>query len=172
MELVRCDFDIKKIKNGAIIFSTKRKNENLYETPNNFLKKALVQNENNKFILDLKKVIFKKDEIVFRFKPQNVNLPNKLANASITFLKDIDKQKIVEMNKIEERPKIQENPPLIEFKKIAPPRIIRNPYIYTNVESGYSAKSFPYVYIQRYRDGPQPNKFQTTPQVALGYIPR
>ncbi len=45
--------------------------------------------------------------------------------------------------------------------------MIANPYIYTNVESGYSAKSFPYVYIQRYDYGPQPGRYQTTPQVAL-----
>jgi len=43
---------------------------------------------------------------------------------------------------------------------------IKNPYIYTNVESGYSAKSFPSTYVQRYKYGPQGNKSQTTPQVS------
>jgi len=52
-------------------------------------------------------------------------------------------------------------------KNIPTYQMISNPYIYTNVESGYSAKSFPYVYIQRYDYGPQPGRYQTTPQVAL-----
>lgn len=52
------------------------------------------------------------------------------------------------------------------------PSPVRNPYIYTNVESGYSARSFPQVFVQRYRYGPQGDKFQTTPQVAPVYSPR
>jgi len=45
----------------------------------------------------------------------------------------------------------------------------------TNVESGYSAVSFPSVYNQTYGApdplGPQPGKSQTTPEVAWAYLP-
>ncbi len=38
---------------------------------------------------------------------------------------------------------------------------------YTNVESGYSAKSFPSTYSAIYQYGPQRGRSQTTPMVAL-----
>jgi len=42
----------------------------------------------------------------------------------------------------------------------------------TNVESGYSAVSFPAVYNDTYTGvGPQPGKEQTTPEVAWAYLP-
>jgi hypothetical protein len=45
----------------------------------------------------------------------------------------------------------------------------------TNVESGYSALSFPAVYNQTYGSpdplGPQPGKSQSTPEVAWAYLP-
>jgi len=39
--------------------------------------------------------------------------------------------------------------------------------LYTNVESGYSAKSFPSTYSTIYQYGPQRGRSQTTPMVAL-----
>lgn len=42
----------------------------------------------------------------------------------------------------------------------------------TNVESGYSAVSFPAVYIDKYKYGPQGDAFQTTPEVAPAFLPQ
>jgi len=42
----------------------------------------------------------------------------------------------------------------------------------TNVESGYSAVSFPAVYIDQYKYGPQGNGLQTTPEVAPAFLPQ
>lgn len=41
----------------------------------------------------------------------------------------------------------------------------------TNVESGYSAVSFPSKYVGVYNAGPFPGRPQTTPQVAWSYLP-
>jgi len=184
MELLKSNFDVKKNNNGIIFFTAQRKNNAVYETPHNFIKKVFVENNKNKFVLQLIKVIFKKDEIIFKFKPSKNNIPNKLLNTKIRIFEKNNTLVKIPEKKLEE-PKINsqklEEPKIdtlkIEEPKInnltyqqvnvrSPPKVIRNPYIYTNVESGYSARSFPSVYIARYKYGPQGNKFQTTPQVS------
>ena len=92
----------------------------------------------------------KSNESLLKFDAADIAIPINLKNISIK----MPKQNVNKLQNINKLP------------------IIRNPYIYSNVESGYSARSFPQVYIQRYIYGPQGDKPQTTPQVAPVYSPR
>ena len=172
MELYKSNFDVFKTKSGHIIFRSNRKNQNIFETPRGFSKNISIITPDNNFTLKLEKVSLKINKIFFRFKPSNIQLPNKLSNTSLNIIpekKNIPPKKNKKI--IETKENIPEKPieintnstPITKYRSF--PRF-SNPYIYTNVESGYSAKSFPYVYVKRYKYGPQGDKFQTTPQVA------
>ena len=172
MELYKSNFDVFKTKSGHIIFRSSRKNQNIFETPRGFSKNISIITPDNNFTLKLEKVSLKINKIFFRFKPSNIQLPNKLSNTSLNIIpekKNIPPKKNKKI--IETKENIPEKPieintnstPITKYRSF--PRF-SNPYIYTNVESGYSAKSFPYVYVKRYKYGPQGDKFQTTPQVA------
>lgn len=218
MELINGNFEISKMKNGQTIFKNKRINDNIYETPNHFRKECVIKiNDSEEFLLNLNKVFFKKNEILFRFNKNNLNLPKNVI-ASITYKTDVKKtdlpikseigKHIQEKSEIEKNKSVQPTQQIQPVQQIQPtqqiqstqqiqttqqiqptteinhpfhqkvqsfhsvPQYRRNPALYTNVESGYSAVSFPSVYIARYKYGPQGGKFQTTPQVALGYLPR
>lgn len=205
MELINSNFEISKMKNGQTIFKNKRINDNIYETPNHFRKECIIKINDSEEFLTLNKVFFKKNEILFRFNKNNLNLP-KNVTASITYKTDVKKtdlqikseigqqiQEKLEKEKTQPTQPIQQTQQNQQTQSAQPvqptleinhpfhqkvqsfhsvPQYRRNPALYTNVESGYSAVSFPAVYIARYKYGPQGGKFQTTPQVALGYLPR
>jgi len=139
------DFITSRMKNASIIFKTKN---------NNFVNNKIlpidvkISNKDINFNLKLTEIYVKPNEIMFKFNSAPIAIPKILKNTSIQFINVLKK----------------------EVKPIYQP--IRNPYIYTNVESGYSARSFPQVYIEKYKYGPQGDKYQTTPQVAPVYSPR
>jgi len=216
MELIKADFDVFRIKCKKIIFRTNRINQNIYETPRGYLRNVSIITPENTFNLLLEKVMFKPNQVVFRFRPNKIKLPTKIFNVSINIIKKPKEILKVTQNipekpkeipnvtqnipeKPKEIPKVTQNIPekpkeipkvtqnIPEKPKETPketqnisvfPRTtqryprVSNPYIYTNVESGYSARSFPQVFVQRYKYGPQGDKFQTTPQVAPVYSPR
>jgi len=188
MELIKADFDVFRIKCKKIIFRTNRINQNIYETPRGYLRNVSIITPENTFNLLLEKVMFKPNQVVFRFRPNKIKLPTKIFNVSINIIKK-PKEILKVTQNIPEKPKetpketqnisekLKEIPNVTQNISVFPrttqryPRV-SNPYIYTNVESGYSARSFPQVFVQRYRYGPQGDKFQTTPQVAPVYSPR
>jgi hypothetical protein len=103
--------------------------------------------------------------------------PNFKANATIEYNN-------IKINIILTKIEIQNTKTLFHFDKTHPhkfPQSINNcsikfnwPFennhpanLYTNVESGYSAKSFPSNYNSVYQYGPQRGRSQTTPMVAL-----
>jgi len=174
MELIKADFDVFRIKCKKIIFRTNRINQNIYETPRGYLRNVSIITPENTFNLLLEKVMFKPNQVVFRFRPNKIKLPTKIFNVSINIIKKTKEIPKVTQNipeKPKETPKETQNISVFPRTTQRYPRV-SNPYIYTNVESGYSARSFPQVFVQRYRYGPQGDKFQTTPQVAPVYSPR
>jgi hypothetical protein len=135
------------MKDASIIFKTKNNNFKINkELPID----VQISNKDIMFNLKLTNIYNKSNESLLKFDSANIAIPINLKNISIK----IPKQNV---NKLQNTNKLP---------------IIRNPYIYSNVESGYSARSFPQVYIQRYIYGPQGDKPQTTPQVAPVYSPR
>lgn len=142
------DFDVSRMKDASIIFTSKNKNIKINK---NLPMDVQVSFNKNTINLKLTNIYVKENEVLFKFNSANIAIPIFLKNAAI------------------EVPKISAQIPKISAQI---PRQIKNPYIYTNVESGYSARSFPQVYIQRYKYGPQGDKLQTTPQVAPVFSPR
>lgn len=174
-------FTVEKSKKDFIVFRSKRINIQQYETPQDYSKDVAVVTPTDKLILTINKIFFKPNEIIFRFNNPNREFQNKL-KATIHFKNIYDivrptpKKVVIKPDTLPKpviKPVTLPKPvikPVTLPKPIIKP-VIRNPYIYTNVESGYSAKSFPSFYVQKYKYGPQGDKMQTTPQVAPVYSP-
>jgi len=173
------DWELKNCKCGKIVLSLK-KDEELkkykYLTINN-ITLEIISNKTNK-------------KNTYLFLENNIK-PQKFLNKIIKFsdLKNPTQKESLTSQTANQTPKIINTPNHTQIIKNPiqkeslksqtanqTPKIIttpnhtqiikKNPYIYTNVESGYSAKSFPSVYIGQYKYGPQGNKLQTTPQVS------
>lgn len=158
-------FKIMKRKNGNIQFKINK----LYDL-NNF-NNIYGSNPDSKvtvndsfLILKIKKIFTKKNKTIIRFLPNNFNFPKKLKNGRIV---------ISRIMKIA--------PPVVTVKPPPPSNITAPPVkscgcgrsiaINTNVESGYSATSFPSTYSASYNLGPYPGRSQTTPMVGWAYLP-
>jgi len=112
----------------------------------NPLAKITIKNAEYELVVD--KIIKNFGGIVIYFRPANYTFPI-VAKKSTLYI-----------------PQISTKPNLSPLVKP-----IRSAALNTNVESGYSAVSFPSVYVKSYNVGPYPGRPQTTPQVGWSYLP-
>ena len=121
-------------------------NDIIYKnTPSNFYTSSIIEYDNIKLNIILKKIEIIEKKTLFHFdKNHTHNFPKNLKNCIIKF-----------------------SWPIIE-KTLSNKILIKNPrsYLDTNIESGYSVKSFPSTYNAIYSFGPQSGRSQTTPMIA------
>jgi len=156
MEFNNLEIETSWMMDTSIIFKINKSKNNVQNFPNLSPTEIEISLNNQKIKLKILNTYIKPNEIIIRLKAENIGLP-KILHTSIKFISTINNNNPIPTN----IPISTINPIPTNIKKT-----IRNPYIYTNVESGYSARSFPSVYIQRYKYGPQPGKPQTTPMVS------
>ena len=134
------------VTNNILIKENNLTNTIIYtNTPPNFYTSSIIEYDNVKLNIILKKIEIIEKKTRFHFdKNHTHNFPKILKNCTIKFTW-----------------------PIIE-KTLSNKTLIKNPrsYLDTNIESGYSAKSFPSTYNAIYSFGPQSGRSQTTPMIA------
>jgi len=112
---------------------------NFTNTPPNFNTNATIEYNNIKINIILTKIEIQNTKTLFHFdKTHQHKFPESVKNCMIKFTWPL-KQHQLQNNRAS---------------------------LYTNVESGYSAKSFPSTYNAVYQYGPQKGRSQTTPMIA------
>lgn len=108
-------------------------------------------------VLKIKKIFTNVNKTIIRFFPNSYNFPERIKNGKIV---------INRLVKITHSFTASPNTQFVSScgcgKSIS---------INTNVQSGYSATSFPSTYSATYNLGPYPGRSQTTPMVAWAYTP-
>ena len=122
------------------VFIKENHQSNFLNTPPNFTTNATIEYNNIKINIILTKIEIQNTKTLFHFdKTHQHKFPEHIQNCMIKFTWPL------------KQPQLQNN----------------RASLYTNVESGYSAKkSFPSTYNAVYQYGPQRGRSQTTPMIA------
>ena len=122
------------------VFIKENHQTNFLNTPTDFNTNATIEYNNIKINIILKKIEIQNTKTLFHFdKTHPYKFPEHIQNCMIKFTWPV------------KQPQLQNN----------------RASLYTNVESGYSAKkTFPSTYNAVYQYGPQRGRSQTTPMIA------
>ena len=159
MEFNNLEIETSWMMDTSIIFKINKSKNNVQNFPELSPNEIEISLNNQNIKLKILNTYIKPNEIILRLKTENIGLP-KILQTSIKFISPINNNNPIPTN----IPNASNIPKQVQSNNQKLP--LKNPYIYTNVESGYSARSFPSVYTETYKYGPQPGRAQTTPMVS------